>query len=1204
VGTHQKICAKEKENFKNQTINLNWMSLTNIPPEIYHLEKKVRILRLVGNKITAIPPETLAPLGGLLKLNLNANKINFLPDVFGKMRFLQELHLAENKLEHIPHSVMRLKDLEILNVAHNKIISLSKAIGRLRGITKLNLSSNVIEDIPKEIGEAKTLRKIDLSNNCIRIIPAETGHLFRLRKLNLNFNKLTKIPETFSQLSSLKMLLLCRNRIRQLPKTLGAVIDVAAEYEKLADKAPIENEDNDLIHDGGSSHFVEKFIESEFENSIKDVITPSVDQAKDKADEQNNKKNGRRLSKKKIKQDSKSPYMLLTGIVSSAVEEGTPLIQKQKLWVEADGSGTDGSGTDSDVDGRDASGHTIAKYQYAKGFVCEIISSSSVVVRLITIGHKNASSILFIPGKMISTDYAEGELNPRNPSIGNTKLGAPKTATQHQHLILTFGIKVKKDEENDAEGEDDGTVGRFMLRLNRSAWLQQKETGAVGKVLASLCLTKMPDLSDVTGDKQGDMDGSKTSKNSKKGTKNSNSGQTGEVRKEEEENQEVLDDEEITMEKQVLVSVVVLLLSKDGYFNTEDILTLYSDVPLPDIPDDVSMDGEAATARHLIQPPTHVSSGMREMMVTGFFHVATDHSEEFERGRVFMQMSALKNAPVTVGILSMLPQIGPDPELPLPSSLQEVEEIGTTKEHKAKLYEDKKKREADRAKLRRISLLMVTGRPATLHNIYACNEERPLIQTIINEPIGFPMQVNKQQVLLDPSRWAKLAGKVGSVAILAGQQLKKGAIKLLEKAVGPQRALEIEEKAAKAADVAHARAIMLRQLAIEKSIAMRHGIGPWAAKMAKASADMRKNIRNRLIETVTGKFQLDDISEDSDTLKEVATDGFGEDGDIVKKVYKSDWKGMLVGGIKSLSKEEVHDLMSNELEEYEKLMESKRLQEEKDIKFGKKKKKKKKKKDADKLAPMMTKPSLLANSLVVLRLSGNRLTEVPETFSYFNMLQNVSLDQNPILSPPPLLANMGIHHIRAYFALRTLRLNQLKYELEKRKLSFNADNISPKAEGVISKDSHGHLTKSDLKAFDAQVDKLVNGQIVLFRYTAKKIVKNLIRVAAKRQHWYYQKILLDFVKLCEVIELESLAFANGFLSKDEIRPWGDGNADVRVFIVALEELFDPQRGNPVSVVKMINERNKLGYDKVGFKWKLRQVEEAVANYKGEKEQKF
>lgn len=163
---------------------------------------------------------------------------------------------------------------------------------------------------------------------------------------------------------------------------------------------------------------------------------------------------------------------------------------------------------------------------------------------------------------------------------------------------------------------------------------------------------------------------------------------------------------------------------------------------------------------------------------------------------------------------------------------------------------------------------------------------------------------------------------------------------------------------------------------------------------------------------------------------------------------------------------------------------------------------------------------------------------------------------------------------------------------------YHEDRISPKAEAIIAKESRGHLTKSDLKAFDAQVDKLINGQIVLFRYTAKKIVKNLIRVAAKRQHWYNQKILLEFVTLCETVELESLAHENGFVSKKEIRPWGDGKADVRVFVVSLAELFDTQRGNPVSVVKMMNERKKLGYDKVGFKWKLRQLEEAVMDYQG------
>ena len=120
----------------------------------------------------------------------------------------------------------------------------------------------------------------------------------------------------------------------------------------------------------------------------------------------------------------------------------------------------------------------------------------------------------------------------------------------------------------------------------------------------------------------------------------------------------------------------------------------------------------------------------------------------------------------------------------------------------------------------------------------------------------------------------------------------------------------------------------------------------------------------------------------------------------------------------------------------------------------------------------------------------------------------------------------------------------------------------------------------------------------MFRYTAKKIVKNLIRVAAKRQHWYHQKILFDFVQLCEVVELESLAFPNGFISKKMTRPWGDGSVEVRVFIVSLGELFDRQRENPVSVVKMINERHKMGFDKTGFKWRLRELEEAIMDYKG------
>ena len=184
------------------------------------------------------------------------------------------------------------------------------------------------------------------------------------------------------------------------------------------------------------------------------------------------------------------------------------------------------------------------------------------------------------------------------------------------------------------------------------------------------------------------------------------------------------------------------------------------------------------------------------------------------------------------------------------------------------------------------------------------------------------------------------------------------------------------------------------------------------------------------------RYQLDDLSEDSDTPKQpLQLEGTGEEGEVLK-VYRQDMRGMLVGGIKVLSKEEIQSLMTKELDEHQKEIQEALDQELEDIRLGrnkKKKKKKKSKKEKKGPAPLVQKASPLANALVVLRLSANRLTEVPETFSYFNKLDFMSIDQNPILSPPSLLANMGINHIRSYFALRSQRLQQLKDEMKGKK---------------------------------------------------------------------------------------------------------------------------------------------------------------------------
>jgi Leucine-rich repeat (LRR) protein len=1181
-----------EDEFKHLTINFNWMNLTEIPAPVLKLEKKLRILRMVGNNMIHMKPEHLAPLGGLVQLNLNASNIQQLPDVFGKMRFLQELHLAENKLEQIPHSIMRLKNLTVLDVAHNRLLSISSAVGRLRSVTEMNFAANSLEEIPKELGEAQTLRKIDFSSNSIRSIPEECGNLFRLRKLNLNFNKLTSIPESFAQLSSLKILLLCRNRIKSLPRSLAASVDVAAEYEKLADQnasakgknkkgsrkgatkknkskgdkknpnssssSNSNSKQEELDLTGGSSAFAEKFVKEQYEDwkawakrqEELEKLAEENDEEEDEEEDEGGsssgkkKKKTKKKSKKKnaqkpSKSDLSSPYMLLTGIVSGAVEEGTHIIQQQTLWdPTVIAAATSGTSADDESDGEGVS----RRHQYARGIVCEILSSSSIIVRLTTLGRKNVPSILFVPGSMLLTNGINGD----GKGEDGIKIGVPKTATQHRHVILTF--ETGADELDDHAVDDDigGVAGQFMLRLDRSAWLQQKDTGACGKVLSAICLKNLPDVPEMFeafesmatsgGDASAtdNSEGEKTEDETPKESKTKEQGVTADESMMATQGDLELDDDERVLENTSLVTVVLLLLSRNGVnFNTEGFLNIYSNVPLPPIDEEESVDGEAAALRHLMKPPMHVTRRVHEMMVVAPFQSEDEDIDVMERGRVLLQSSALEYAPPSVSILTILPQKGKERDNAPPEN--DVAIRGVNKEHREKLRQETIEQKEQESRLRRLPLLVVTGRPVRHRKIYVCDEERPMIKNI-GESIGGPLEVVKQRVRLDPSRWARLAGRVGTLAALAGRSMKRGALKLLEKAVGAEKANEYEERAVKVAEQTQARALMLRQAAIERSIAMRRGMAASALMMAKASRDMRKNMRNRLIETVTGKYQLDDISEDSDTPKQLLQLENGDSTGEVK-VYRQDMRGLLVGGIKLLSKQEIHSLMKKELEDYAQVLQEQKEQEEKDQRLGKSKKKKKKNgKNRRKgggrgvaematasPAPLISKPSPLANTLVVLRLSANRLTEVPETFSYFNVLKFMSIDQNPILSPPSLLANMGIDHIRAYFALRSQRLTQLKIEMKHRKLQFHEDRISPKAEAILAKESRGHLTKHDLRAFDAQIDKLVNGQIVLFRYTAKKIVKNLVRVAAKRQHWYHQKILCDFLQLLEVVELESLA---------------------------------------------------------------------------------
>ncbi len=1484
------------------TLNLNWLGLEEFPEAIgSKLGKRVRILHLVGNKIPRIPQTCLAPLGGLLQLNLNANGISELPDCFGKMRYLEELHLAENNLTLIPHSVLRLRSLRHLDCAHNAIDVLQPGIGRMKALEKLNLASNVLTALPPEFGNATTLRHCDLSANRLVRVPEEAGGLFRLRKLNLNCNKLKAVPETFANLSNLKSLLLMSNRIRSLPSGLGSVVDVAAEYARMEAKQEsaqsrykakqaaraaeelkwrLEHGFNGQPQGGesagsqnaklcqaasagqGGNVFAELFVQETYQNwqaiaeeeeeeraklhEGPDIEVLSSSAAEDPTDGEESgmsagegkeedsgavavkggskkrqnqkrkkeKKKSKRQKKKKRKRkkptaadrrkrkgDNISPYFLLTGMrtenglcsVGDAVWQivSTTAMhqQDQKQQLPQDES----KKSESNKPGL----HYVRRL--ARGIVVDVVSSTAIVVRSISMGDtthitpfdnedaqdaagnegKTAASagsgvnfeaqvaaaadmaaasecVLFERGKQVYCGslhvlwrQTKNKEAAKEEEEGAARLGKPKTCTQHQHQLLTLHPIKKQADDDDDDNEEGGYIGRFCGRLARdqNAWLEQRKTGAVGRVIAAVPLNKVPILpghgrggataaANASASKDEEAENQAAAKLAKKMKKARKRQASGDGSGSRFRNNDDDDDEPKAKVPLALVTVCVLLLSRRGMFDDKSELMVHTNVLASHHDDDddvvgegeeVAIDVNVATGdggaalgqqdeedeediwkrRHTLPAPMAVKSRVQELMLSGAEldvnlsnrrikrkkkgstkESTTSETEDetegddegdeedadgeaaggesadagleapmddVDPGMLLLQASplgrhalpavAICTLPALVGSLrwerearekfEIAEQAWQDEAKALANKRMKkrvkkasggkksglsagAARIKLSAAEKAAKDAAAKERVRTREAIVRVPCLVLQGRLVRRRAVYAVGhkfetEGTGLAFSPSNIPvdveamtIGRPTQVRRVLVDPPPTLWDHVKGAAAHVGSVTAKLAKKGVKKGLVKWLGEARYVEIEEKAAKAAELAAAMAVHAKEAAVQKSIQLKNDMAQGAKNFAKGSQALGRMAKNLTLEVVTGKYQISMDDLDDDDAEDAATKADQSQGDG-KRRYDHSSRGMLLGGMKSLTKTEVLTLMEAELTAYE---ERERRKEEEEaaaiIKNGgrvPKKSRKQRKEEArraaerEKARPLIMKPSPLASSLSVLRLSSNRLTEIPESFSHFGKLKSCSIDMNPILSPPADIASMGISHMRAYFRLRSLRLSQLHEELTARGIAFHKERFSPQCHRIIHKDSRGHLTKGDLKAFDAQCDKLVNGQILLFRFSARKIVRNFVAVKRKREHWYHQKILQDFLVLLGIAEEERLAHADSFLAK-EIRPWGQRGEEMRCFVVALDCLFEPWYGKPISIVNMVQERHKLGYDRRGFDWTRKNVEEAAKRYKG------
>ena len=111
---------------------------------------------------------------------------------FGGPCFVLWAH--HNRIQWLPEVVGRLTALTELRLHHNQLEVLPPEFARMRSIKRLWLNDNLLTKCPDEIGELTTLELLNLSNNPFTELTTGVGRLIRLQEMMLNSLQLTVPP--------------------------------------------------------------------------------------------------------------------------------------------------------------------------------------------------------------------------------------------------------------------------------------------------------------------------------------------------------------------------------------------------------------------------------------------------------------------------------------------------------------------------------------------------------------------------------------------------------------------------------------------------------------------------------------------------------------------------------------------------------------------------------------------------------------------------------------------------------------------------------------------------------------------------------------------------------------------------------------------------------------------------------------------------
>lgn len=223
--------------FKNaatlEFMDLSRNTLLDVPDDLFEGLTNLRLLRLIGNQLTAVP-RAIIKTQLLTHLDLSSNNLTgHTLDVLRHCPLLTHLNLACNQIDAFPDSLACLTKMRALDLSSNYLAAFPEAILEMSELKELNLAFNLLRVVPDAIENLKVLRVLSLTGNSIHHIPHSICELIHLRQLNIQGNLMESLGG-IAWIASASEIALSYNNIKALTTSAwNSATQVLASHNQL-----------------------------------------------------------------------------------------------------------------------------------------------------------------------------------------------------------------------------------------------------------------------------------------------------------------------------------------------------------------------------------------------------------------------------------------------------------------------------------------------------------------------------------------------------------------------------------------------------------------------------------------------------------------------------------------------------------------------------------------------------------------------------------------------------------------------------------------------------------------------------------------------------------------------------------------------------------------------------------------------------------